>query len=295
HGISNRLTGGPANSSCLGNAEQMGEGWSDFFGLWMTTKPGDQGFTPRGIGNYVTGAATDGYGIRPQRYSTDFTVNNQTYALIGVAPYTAVHAIGSVWCATLWDLNWKLVEKYGYNKNLKAATGGNNIALKLVLDGCKLQVCRPGFLDGRDAILKADSIYNNKANSYLIWQVFARRGMGIDAVQGSSNSLTDNAAGYLIPTRVLATQSQQQRDALLELYPNPASSELTLRLPVRSSTPVQVSLVTVLGKTVQTSTVAGAALQQGAHLNTSTVAAGLYLVQVRSSAGTFTKKVLIQH
>ncbi|WP_179197899.1 M36 family metallopeptidase, partial [Hymenobacter crusticola] len=109
HGISNRLTGGPANSNCLGNAEQMGEGWSDFFGLWMTTKPGDQGFTPRGIGNYVTGAPIDGYGIRPQRYSTDFAVNNQTYALIGTGAYTAVHAIGSVWAATLWDLNWKLV------------------------------------------------------------------------------------------------------------------------------------------------------------------------------------------
>ncbi|HEX8427175.1 T9SS-dependent M36 family metallopeptidase, partial [Hymenobacter sp.] len=176
HGISNRLTGGPANSSCLGNAEQMGEGWSDFFGLWMTTKAGDQGATPRGIGTYVSYQPTTGAGIRPQRYSTDFAVNNQTYANIGVAPYTAVHAIGSVWAATLWDLNWKLVDRYGYNRDLKAATGGNNIALKLVLDGLKLQVCRPGFLDGRDAILKADSIYNNKANTYLIWQVFARRG-----------------------------------------------------------------------------------------------------------------------
>ncbi|MDF7813181.1 T9SS-dependent M36 family metallopeptidase [Hymenobacter sp. YC55] len=295
HGISNRLTGGPANSNCLGNAEQMGEGWSDFFGLWMTTKPGDQGFTPRGIGNYVTGAPTDGYGIRPQRYSTDFAVNNQTYANIGVAPYTAVHAIGSVWAATLWDLNWKLVEKYGYNRNLKAATGGNNIALKLVLDGLKLQVCRPGFLDGRDAILRADSIYNNKANTYLIWQVFARRGMGIDAVQGSSNILTDQVAGYLIPTRVLATQSQQQRDELVEVYPNPASSELTVRLPVSSKTPVQVSLLTVLGKTVQTTAVPSGQLQQGARLNTSDVANGLYIVQLRSSAGTFTKRVVIQH
>ena len=30
HGISNRLTGGPATATCLGNAEQMGEGWSDW-------------------------------------------------------------------------------------------------------------------------------------------------------------------------------------------------------------------------------------------------------------------------
>ncbi|MBC8084616.1 MAG: M36 family metallopeptidase, partial [Hymenobacter sp.] len=228
-------------------------------------------------------------------YSTDFALNNQTYAMIGVAPYTAVHAVGSVWCATLWDLNWKLVDRYGYNRNLRAATGGNNIALKLVLDGLKLQGCRPGFLDGRNGILKADSIYNNKANTYLIWQVFARRGMGIDAEQGSSNILTDQVAGYLIPTRVLATQPQQQRDELLDLYPNPASSELTVRLPVSSKAPVQVSVLTVLGKTVQTTAVRSTELQQGLRLNTSALAAGLYIVQLRSDAGTFTRKVLIQH
>ncbi|WP_324675354.1 T9SS-dependent M36 family metallopeptidase [Hymenobacter sp. GOD-10R] len=295
HGISTRLTGGPANSSCLNNAEQMGEGWSDFFGLWMTTKPGDVGATPRPVGNFATSRDVNGVGIRTKPYSTDFAVNNLTYALIGTTAYSEVHATGEVWAATLWDLNWKLVEKYGYNKDLKAKTGGNNIALKLVLDGCKLQVCRPGFLDGRDAILKADSLYNNKANTYLIWQVFARRGMGIDAVQGSSNVLTDNSAGYLIPVRVLATQSQQQRDQLLELFPNPASSSLTLRLPVRSSTPVEVSLQTVLGKSVRRSVVASAELQQGVELNTSEVAAGLYIVQLRTSAGTFSKKVLIQH
>lgn len=30
HGVSNRLTGGPSQAGCLGNGEQMGEGWSDF-------------------------------------------------------------------------------------------------------------------------------------------------------------------------------------------------------------------------------------------------------------------------
>jgi hypothetical protein len=37
HGISNRLTGGPATVLCLNNAEQMGEGWSDWFALNLTT------------------------------------------------------------------------------------------------------------------------------------------------------------------------------------------------------------------------------------------------------------------
>ncbi|MBA3240105.1 MAG: M36 family metallopeptidase, partial [Acidobacteria bacterium] len=45
HGISNRLTGGPSTTSCLGNQEQMGEGWSDFTGLVLTTDPLDTATT----------------------------------------------------------------------------------------------------------------------------------------------------------------------------------------------------------------------------------------------------------
>jgi len=37
HGISNRLAGGPSTSGCLSNDEQMGEGWSDWFGLVLLT------------------------------------------------------------------------------------------------------------------------------------------------------------------------------------------------------------------------------------------------------------------
>ncbi len=39
HGISNRLTGGPAVVNCLNNAEQMGEGWSDWFALDVDHPP----------------------------------------------------------------------------------------------------------------------------------------------------------------------------------------------------------------------------------------------------------------
>ena len=39
HGVSNRLTGGPHNTACLMNDEQMGEGWSDFVALLTLTRP----------------------------------------------------------------------------------------------------------------------------------------------------------------------------------------------------------------------------------------------------------------
>ena len=38
HGISNRLTGGPG-INCLSGQEQMGEGWSDYYGITMLLDP----------------------------------------------------------------------------------------------------------------------------------------------------------------------------------------------------------------------------------------------------------------
>jgi len=49
HGISTRLVGGPGTNA-LGGSEQMGEGWSDWFGLVMTIRPGDDRNTARGVG-----------------------------------------------------------------------------------------------------------------------------------------------------------------------------------------------------------------------------------------------------
>ncbi|MET4105557.1 T9SS-dependent M36 family metallopeptidase [Hymenobacter sp. UYP22] len=309
HGISSRLTGGPANANCLSSAEQMGEGWSDFFALWMTTKPGDVGTTGRGIGTYASFEPTTGLGIRPTQYSTNMQINPATYDYVGKTVANVnyntyvdasgqtrvyVHSIGYIWATTLWDLNWALIGKYGYNTDLNANTGGNNIALRLVLDGCKLQPCNPGFLDGRNAILKADSINNKAANAALIWQVFARRGMGASAVQGSSNVLSDQKAAFDLPTSILSTK--QLNEQLLEVYPNPATDQLMVRTQVGSKAPVQVELVSLLGQRVSTQTVAAARLQQeGVVVNTSKVAGGIYLVRLTTSEGIITKKVVVRH
>ena len=99
HGISNRLVGGPMNVNCLTNAEQMGEGWSDWFALMMTMEPGDQGTDRRGIGTYVIGQSVTGGGIRPAPYSTDFAQNNYTYAATNnTGAICMPHGIGFVWC-----------------------------------------------------------------------------------------------------------------------------------------------------------------------------------------------------
>ena len=213
HGISNRLTGGGANTSCLRNYEQAGEGWSDFFALMMTTDWATaqltDGTRPRGQGSYVRVQPTTEVGSRRYPYSTDLSVNPLTYA--DMAPTPEVHAIGEIWCATLWDLTWNIIQLQGsIEPNLynSVSNGGNAVALQLVMQGLKLQPCQPGFLDSRDAILAADSLLYNGRYHCAIWGAFARRGMGYSAREGSSSSPTDQTAAFDLPTVTLHKNTQ---------------------------------------------------------------------------------------
>ncbi len=198
HGISNRLVGGPSNVNCLGNAEQMGEGWSDWFGLMMTMEAGDAAADARGIGTFAVNQAPTGGGIRPAPYSTNFSVNGYTYASTN-SGVSQPHGIGFVWCTMLWEMTWDLIALYGFDPDLYNGTGGNNIAMQLVIDGLKLTACNPGFVDGRDAILAADQADFGGAHQNLIWAAFARRGLGFSASQGSSASRTDQVEAFNMP------------------------------------------------------------------------------------------------
>ncbi|MCY7421441.1 MAG: M36 family metallopeptidase, partial [Chitinophagaceae bacterium] len=201
HGITTRLTGGPSNSGCLQNAERLGEGWSDYFALmfttnWATTLPSD-GSKSRTLANYSLSQQVSGPGWRKYPYSTDMSVNPHTYADL---PGTAglIHNIGEVWASVLWDMTWEIIKLAGINPNLYDANGvgGNSVSLKLVMTGLKLQPCSPGFIDGRNAILRADTLLYNGLYSCAIWKAFAKRGMGVFAQQGRSDNYQDQVPDF---------------------------------------------------------------------------------------------------
>ena len=123
--------------------------------------------------------------------------------------YWGVHAKGEVWAEILYEFFWDLVDIYGweddyFNVPLKTINipneednteipfitavsypkPGNKLALRLVVDGLKLQPCSPSFVDARDAILQADKIGTRGSNGCTIWKSFARRGLGVNAVSG---------------------------------------------------------------------------------------------------------------
>jgi hypothetical protein len=107
--------------------------------------------------------------------------------------------IGELWCSTLWDMTWNIIRQSGkIDPNLFNDTGigGNTVAMKLVIEGMKYQPCSPGLIDGRNGILKADSIMFGGAYACAIREAFRRRGMGFLASQGSSNAVNDQTPDY---------------------------------------------------------------------------------------------------
>jgi hypothetical protein len=197
HGISTRLVGGPGTNA-LGGSEQMGEGWSDWLGLILTIRPGDDRNTARGVGTYAIGQATNGAGSRPTRYSTDTTVNGTDYN--DVPSLVVPHGVGYGFATILWDMTWDLIDLEGYDTNIYTGTGGNNIAMALVIEGLKNTANNPGYVSGRDGIIQADQdLYAGKYNC-LIWDAFAKRGVGVDAVEntnGGTNTNNDQTASFV--------------------------------------------------------------------------------------------------
>lgn len=200
--MSTRLTGGPANSGCLGGLESggMGEGWSDFMATAIRLKESDTRATDYPMGAWV---ADDPAGIRTYPYSTSLTTNPLTYASAG--EQGEVHDIGTTWASVLYEVLWNLIDKHGKNDadfptfdDAGVPTDGKYLAMKVVIDGMALQPCNPNMVSSRDAILDADTALTGGDNLCEIWTGFAKRGLGENAAYGGGDRTED----FTVPSGV---------------------------------------------------------------------------------------------
>ncbi|WP_404986680.1 T9SS-dependent M36 family metallopeptidase [Chryseobacterium sp. M5] len=302
HGISNRLTGTGYN--CLNSGasrEQMGEGWSDFFALMLTNKPGDNASVARGIGTYAGGQGITGGGIRPAKYSPDFAINNYTYTDTngmeynnGQAIVPDVHSIGFVWATMLWDLNWEYVAKYGYASDVTSGTtNGSARVLQLVTDALKLQVCNPTFIDGRDAILQAEMATTGGADKCMIWRTFAKRGLGVAASAGTKTSINDQEQDFTVPAECFLSTSETGavKNVGISIYPNPAKNEFYINFPNNTLGKVDVEIYDMSGKLISTENKISPESKKA--ISTSRLINGTYLVKVKGLGIDTTSKVII--
>ena len=304
HGISNRLTG--TGSSCLNanvSKEQMGEGWSDFFALMLTNKAGDNALVPRGIGTYVGGQPNEGGGIRPARYSPNFAINDFTYGDTNTMQFTNsngglvldVHSIGFVWATMLWDLHWKYVEKYGYSSDVLAnTTNGSTRVLQLITNALKLQACNPSFIEGRDAILAAELATTQGQDKCMIWGVFAKRGLGVNASAGLKNNITDQVENFAVPEECfLATNEvKTTNDSKVVIYPNPAKDEFYINFPSKTLGKVSVELYDMSGKLVSSEDKISPDAKKA--ISTSNLVNGTYMVKIKGLGFEAASKVMVK-
>ncbi|WP_347217729.1 T9SS-dependent M36 family metallopeptidase [Chryseobacterium sp.] len=305
HGISNRLTG--TGAGCLSTSasrEQMGEGWSDFFALMLTNRPGDNATVARGMGTYAGGEPITGGGIRPAKYSPDFSVNPFTYGVTNQLHQTNPngtvstdsHSIGFIWATMLWDLHWKYVEKYGYSSDVMSATpNGSTKVLQLVVDALKLQGCNPSFIDGRNAILSADMATTNGQDRCMIWKVFAKRGLGAGASAGVKSIGTDQVEDFNIPEDCASLGTDEvtsMKDNKVSIYPNPARDEFYIDFPSKTLGKVSVELYDMSGKLVSSEDKISPENKKA--ISTSRLINGTYIVKVKGLGFEANSKVIVK-
>jgi extracellular elastinolytic metalloproteinase len=195
HAITNRMVAGPRAG--LSSPQGMSESWSDLMAMEYLV---EHGYAPSGIraftiGEYVTQDPIAG--IRNYNMSASpLNYSSVDYDFVGLQ----VHASGELWSAVNFDIRAAMIDKYGPGTaalQKSCANGGtpvnqcpgNRRWVQLVFDSFLLMAqSQVSMVDARDALLAADFIRFGGADLELMWNAFAKRGLGEAAV---SNGHTD--------------------------------------------------------------------------------------------------------
>jgi extracellular elastinolytic metalloproteinase len=192
----------------------------------------------------------------------------------------------------LWDLTWAYVAKYGYDNNKYTGTGGNNRVMRLVLDGLKLQPCNPSFTEARDALIAADQATTGGADYCMIWEVFARRGLGINASSGNRNDSADQVEDFTQPApgpncTALGT-AIFENNLTYRVYPNPATNEVFVELP-NYNRALDVRLIDIHGRLVYQDQWSNGTLNR---IPLGNIQSGIYILQATGESLQITEKII---
>ncbi len=218
HYISNRLIG---NSAGLNNTQGrgMGEGWGDFLAILTFVDEQDAliAGNEQFQGLYPTYGWVDDnayFGIRRVPYTTNFALNALTFKHIedgvalpnthpirGGATNSEVHNTGELWGNLMWEVYAGLI-----NDNRYTFTQAQELMKEYIVASMKMTPVSPTFVDAKNALLSVARA-SNEADFDLILNVFARRGLGTDALANDRFSTSNSGISEGFSTSLLAFES----------------------------------------------------------------------------------------
>lgn len=134
---------------------------------------------------------------------------------------------------------------------------------------------------------------NNIVDNYFVHDFYPFIQSPYDYVYTAPNGCTASAGNIIIVVNCGATGEITDRLIELMLYPNPASSEVTLKFNGPNNDPVTISLFGIDGRLEKTRS--GISIDSEIMMDIQDLPEGLYLVHVRSGADLMTQKLLILH
>jgi extracellular elastinolytic metalloproteinase len=202
HGVAERRVGGPSGGACLTGYQpgRMAEGWSDVLAASFFAQPR--------FGEYFMEGP--GWLLDPR--------HDLSY---GVYLYWA-------WQGALWDLRESLIAL--------DPSAGLETFHRLVIEAMAVTPCEPTMLDGRAALLAADTLLFGSTHHAPIWNVFARRGMG-QAASTTGPDDTSPTADFTVPA-AFACATPAPPAALVATASGPNAVSLTYSAPAAAAVEV---------------------------------------------------------
>ncbi|MFT5860620.1 MAG: hypothetical protein ACI865_002733, partial [Flavobacteriaceae bacterium] len=205
----------------------------------------------------------------------------------------------------------------GYNQSNAYAGGGNGVmggyellpasvpAAQMVYDHVARAIT-PSF-DGNNTCFSStiaigDSVTNNY--SFTLPAGWDENEITIIGMLADPSGLIDNAAkaniteavanGFVQACNLTVGEFLPQLDDLLRVYPNPAATQVTIEINVKSDSDVQLRMIDMTGKEISAKDYGTISEASIVNVNTTSLDAGVYIVELTVNGQKITKRLIIE-
>ena len=147
-------------------------------------------------------------------------------------------------------------------------------------------------LEARDALIAADQATTGGADYCMIWEVFANRGLGLNASSGNRNSSTDQVEDFTMPPagpNCVLSVDYFATNEVFKVYPNPSNGMFTIQVN-QFSGKVAIQIVDLNGRIVYQENEVN--FNNAKNINLTHLQSGMYIVKVNADELNFSQKII---